>query len=277
MLPDKDTRELIYSLAAIVAIIVLFIYNFTQIKLKKQNMSWASKYIGSRLLRKDGSVFECDFSKKGIILVIIETIICTVFAYLPAALNFPFGKLVGTGANYFALLYSIPFFMMVMGFALWLNPLKQADISVPGIPLALVFTKIACFTSGCCNGLWWPAGPWNYSTERNEIPIQLIEAAVAFGLFVFLLWYRKTAKTGTVLPVYTILYSAIRFVTEFWRGEILVLGPFRLYHLFCLIGVIVGVIEYVLVKKYGDKISLYFDNTFYFSRKRKQRILKDKR
>ncbi len=274
MLPDKETRELIYGLAAVVAIIAFFIYNFTQIKLKRQNMSWASKYICSKISGEGASGSKFRFLKNGTLFVIIETIICTVFAYLPASLNFAFGNLTGTGANYFALLYSFPIFMMVMGFALWLNPLKQADISVPGIPLALVFTKIACFTSGCCNGLWWPGGPYNYSNRREEIPIQLVEAGVALALFIFLLWYKKRAKTGTVFPVYIILYSAIRFVTEFWRGELLVVGPFRLYHFFCLIGIMIGVAEYILVKKYGDKISLYFDNTFYFSRKRKEKLFK---
>lgn len=268
MLPDKDTRELIYSLAAVVAIIAFFIYNFCKLNRKKENMSMLSRYIQLKLNGKEKQNFITRVVGSISFLAVVETIICVVFTYSPAALNFAFGKWVGTGANYFGLLFFLPLFMLVMSVSLWLDPLKQCDISVPGLPLALVFTKIACFTSGCCNGCWWPGGPYNYRNRREEFPIQLVEAAVAFLLFVFLLWYQKKAKKGTVLPVYTILYGATRFITEFWRGQELVWNNLRLYHFICMVSVIVGIVELVVALKYGERISRYFENTFYFSQKR---------
>ncbi len=274
MLPDKETRELIYSLAAVVAIIAFFIYNFCKLKTKKQNMSMLSRYIHVKLNGKEKQNFATRIVGSMSFLAVVETIICVVFTYSPASLNFAFGNWVGTGANYFGLLFFLPLFMVVMSFSLWLDPLKQSDISVPGLPLALVFTKIACFTSGCCHGCWWPGGPYSYRNYREEFPIQLVEAAVAFLLFLFLLWYQKRAKKGTVLPLYTILYGATRFITEFWRGEELVWKSLRLFHFLCIISIVVGFVELIVVLKYGDKISSYFNNTFYFSKKRYKKIFK---
>ncbi len=271
MLPDKETRILIYNLAAVAAIIVFFIYNFCQLKRKKQTMSLLSQYISVKQNNKDKP---SRILGNLTFLAVIETIICVVFFYSPASLNFAFGNLVGTGANYFALMFSLPVFISVMSIALWLDPLKQSDISVPGLPLALVFTKIACFTSGCCNGIWWVGGPYSYRHSREEFPVQLVEAAVAFLLFVFLLWYQKRAKKGTVLPMYTILYGLTRFVTEFWREDEMFWRNLRLYQILCIISVVVGVIELIVVLKYGDKISRYFENSFYFSRERYRKIFK---
>ena len=268
MLPDKEIRELIYSLGVVVAIIAFFIYNFSQLKKKKQTMSLLSQYIKLHVNAQEKQRFLSRTFGSITFLAVIETIICVVFIYSPATLNFTFGKWVGTGANYFGLLFFLPLFMVVMSFSLWLDPLKQCDISVPGLPLALVFDKISCFTSGCCYGCWWPGGPYSYRHNREEFPIQLVEAAVAFLLFLFLLWYQKKAKKGTVLPLYTILYSATRFITEFWRGQELVWRNLRLYHFICIIGIVVGFVELIVVFKYGEKISRYFEDTFYFSRKR---------
>lgn len=272
MLPDKDTREFLYSFLATVAILVFISYNFFNIKRKKNTMSGLSKAISSRLNQKNKQNFLTRFIGSIGFLAVVETLICSVFFYAPASLNFAFGSLLDTGANYFGLLFSLPVFVIVMAFSLWLDPLKQADISVPGLPLALVFTKIACFTSGCCNGVWWPGGPYSYQNNREEFPIQLVEAGVALLIFFFLLWYRKRGKTGTVLPMYLIIYSATRFVTEFWRGQELIWRNLRVYHFICIAGFVVGVIELLIVLKYGEKISNYFKYTYYFSKKRRNKI-----
>jgi prolipoprotein diacylglyceryltransferase len=197
-----------------------------------------------------------------------------VFFTIPSFLNIPFGQWVGTGSNYFAALFFLPVFAIVMGFSLWLDPLKQSDISVPGLAMTLIFLKTACFTSGCCHGIWWPGGPYSYRNNRDEFPIQLVEAGVGLLIFLFLLWYRKHGKTGTVLPMYTILYSSTRFVTEFWRGQEIVWRGLKVYHFFCIIGFVVGLIELIIVLKYGKKISLYFENSFYFSRNRYKKYFK---
>lgn len=274
MLPDREIRELIYSLSVVVATLAFLIYNFTQIKKKKQTMSFLSRYMIVKNNNREKTNCFRTFFCNPTFLLIAETVACTVFFTIPSFLNIPFGQWVGTGSNYFAALFFLPIFAVIMGLSLWLDPLKQSDISVPGLAMTLVFLKSACFTSGCCHGVWWPGGPYSYRNNREEFPIQLVEAGVGFLIFLFLLWYKERCKTGTVLPMYTILYSATRFVTEFWRGQELVWRSLRVYHFFCIIGFVVGVIELIVVLKYGDKISRYFENTFYFSRKRKEKYLK---
>ena len=266
MLPDKEMREFIYGLGIVVATFVFYIYNIFQYKHKKASRCKLYLMINEKVAGDEKK------QKLMFFLSIVELVICSAFLYVPTLFNVAFGRFVGTGANYFGLLFLAPISLSLSSFLLWNDPLKQADISTPGLPLALVFMKITCFTSGCCHGVWWPGGPYSYRNEREEFPIQLVEAAVALALFFFLLWYKKRAKTGTVLPVYTILYSSIRFITEFWRGQELVWRSLRVYHFFCIIGFVVGVIELIVVLKYGDKISKYFENTFYFSRKRNQKL-----
>jgi phosphatidylglycerol:prolipoprotein diacylglycerol transferase len=51
-------------------------------------------------------------------------------------------------------------------------------------------------------------------------PSQLYESAAAFLIFAFLLWLAPRKRfQGQVVLSYVALYSAVRFVLEFWRGD----------------------------------------------------------
>lgn len=107
-----------------------------------------------------------------------------------------------------------------------------SDITAVIIPLFHVFGRIGCYFAGCCYGiesdscLSFPYrivlknGQW---TDR--IPIQLIESALEFCLFVvFLYCYQRKKRTGSLcdnalLNWYMMLYALIRFILEFWRGD----------------------------------------------------------
>lgn len=174
-------------------------------------------------------------------------LIC-VFQYGPIFyLNGPFGKFVGTGANYFGFLYFAPFVTFAYCCIMRLDPLWQMDLVTPALPLALVFVKLACFSAGCCRGVPWEYGLINPFYGEREFPAQLLESACALLLFLFLMVMRNRMKAGTVFPIYLMLYSGIRFFTEFLRAEPAVLGPLKTYHILCLIGVALGAIEYCLV------------------------------
>lgn len=106
----------------------------------------------------------------------------------------------------------------------------MVNVIAPVIPLVHAFGRIGCFFGGCCYGIEYHGKfavhfPYNeFVTELNEVPrfpVQLVEAAINFIFFLILMYYaRKVRKPGAVLGVYLIGYAIIRFVIEFFRGDV---------------------------------------------------------
>ena len=273
MIPGLELRNLMYgTVISALSAISLILFDFLQFKRKKKIMSSLSVFIQNKIgetakERKALRVFA-----NANLWVFVEIFIILIFHYVPILFtNNAFGKMVGTGANYFGFIYFLPISFALMSLVLWIDPLKQVDLITLPYPLALGISKIGCFCAGCCNGVWWHGGMYNYKTEREEIPVQIMESACAFIIFIILMKIRDKAPKGTMFPIFVILYSSMRFVTEFWRGQLLVVGNLRLYHILCLIAIAISIVQLVIVKKFGDKISLYFENTFYFSSKLKKK------
>ena len=125
------------------------------------------------------------------------------------------------------------------------------DLITPAYSLRLIVVKLACFCQGCCSGMECSWGVYYPSDDAVLFPSQLLEAFVSLIIFVFLMVYRKKAKEGTLFPIYLIIYSATRFFTEFTRIEDEVFGILKTYHILCLVGIFVGIIWHVIVKKYS--------------------------
>lgn len=201
---------------------------------------------------------------------IVKIVFFVVESYLAAKLvdlaiglfNRSFGEFVGTGANYFGFLLTILLFWILYSLLIMANPLKILDISTMYLPLHLVFVKMSCYCAGCCWGIPWEHGPYNYHPDHpgNQVPVQLIESAWALLIFLFLLWYRKKAKEGTLFPTYMILYSVTRFLSEFFRHEENVLGPLKMYHILCLVAIAYGIFHLVFLHFYRDTINEFFNN-----------------
>ncbi|MBQ7923205.1 MAG: prolipoprotein diacylglyceryl transferase [Clostridia bacterium] len=92
------------------------------------------------------------------------------------------------------------------------------------IPLFHVFGRIGCFLSGCCFGMECSVGfVYKYSLIESanhvrRFPIQLVEAAG--NLIIFLVLYHLFNKNKkNLLSLYFVLYSILRFTTEFFRGD----------------------------------------------------------
>jgi phosphatidylglycerol:prolipoprotein diacylglycerol transferase len=109
--------------------------------------------------------------------------------------------------------------------------LKTADFLAPAVPLGHAIGKIGCFLAGCCYG---KAAHSHLAVHFDNpdslvplhlhgvglIPIQLIEAAVYFLLFLTLHFvYKKKKRDGIVIASYALGFSVIRFFAEFFRGE----------------------------------------------------------
>lgn len=197
-----------------------------------------------------------------IILVSLESLVLAGVTLISPLFNKPFGNLVGTGVNYFGLLSTVSLILFIASLVLMANPLKQIDIATMFLPVHLFFIKIACFCQGCCWGIPWEYGPYNHrpGATGNQVPVQAIEVFWAMVIFIFLLKYRKKAKTGTMFPMYMLLYCSTRFCSEFLRREQNVWWIFKTYHLLCLTGIAVALLMLLFVKLFGDKLSVYFDN-----------------
>ena len=249
----------LYGICGTLATIALYLFNYLNFKNKREVLSNSSSIIVNIFLKKDNTSFFAD-SRLWIFLEI--TIISFVqHNLLGAFLHTELGRIFKTGANYYGTAFFKPIILFVLFYIIAVNPLKQMDLITPAFPLALVFIKLACFVNGCCTGFECSWGITNYykAGPKKEFPTQLVEAGLALLIFLFLLWYRKRAKEGTLFPVYLILYSATRFFSEFTRYEDNIWGPLKTYHFFCIVGVIVGIAELLIVLKFSENIKLLYD------------------
>lgn len=106
------------------------------------------------------------------------------------------------------------------------------------LPAYVALVRVGCFLGGCCYGVPSPLGvlyPEHIfepidgcrryhpgSDPRGRVlPVQLAESAGALALCGLLLAYlhRFSAPPGTVLPLFLLGYSTLRFLLDFWRIE----------------------------------------------------------
>ncbi len=107
--------------------------------------------------------------------------------------------------------------------------LRTADIFAPSLAVGHAVGRLGCFSAGCCYGS--PADvPWAVTFTDPEAlaplgiglhPTQLYESGGEFLLFLVLIGLRKRKpRAGTLFFGYLLGYSALRFFTEFLRGDL---------------------------------------------------------
>jgi phosphatidylglycerol:prolipoprotein diacylglycerol transferase len=107
---------------------------------------------------------------------------------------------------------------------------QMADIISPSIALGLMFGRTGCTLVGCCYGKPCPPDffaaitfpPGTIGVAGTPLyPTQPAEALGCLAIFLFLWLYLRRRRTfrGEVLAAFVILYSALRFVLEFWRDD----------------------------------------------------------
>lgn len=104
------------------------------------------------------------------------------------------------------------------------------DIVAVCIPLFHFWGRLGCFFSGCCYGIESTSILSINYTNRVEgmvitvsrIPVQLIEAVfniAIFAVLMILLFMRRCKEC--LLLVYLSIYAILRFVLEFFRGDLI--------------------------------------------------------
>ena len=105
---------------------------------------------------------------------------------------------------------------------------KYTDILAPSLALGQGIGRIGCLMAGCCYGKQTTL-PWGIVfTDANSLavlnvplhPTQIYTSIGALGIFGVLFWLRKRKSyQGQVFWVYIILYSTMRFIVDFFRGD----------------------------------------------------------
>ena len=206
--------------------------------------------------------------KKSIVDWILAFIGIALITAVIFALSTPIGNRISllflkeSGPNFFVNIFAVPLELLLIGVAFLISPLIITDIVAPGMALALIFYKLACFCLGCCKGVESEKfGMMNHLTNHMEFPVQLVEAACAVVMFIILLVVRrkKNRKPGILYPLFILMYCGSRFISEFWRGDYSnILGPLKSYHIQCIIGFVEGLILLFVVLKFGEKITEYY-------------------
>lgn len=255
-----DTEILLYKFFTTSGFLIAAIYNFFSFK-------------SNQLLLKAVPIKELRYKKGKSLNILPEAVITsikaltiTVLYYLSGGVtNMWMGKLLGTGANYFGILFFSPIILVLGCYLARLDVIRIFDLIAPTYPLALIFAKTGCFFAGCCKGIEWEHGLYNFDDKLYQVPVQLIEIAFALLLFIIFFSARKKIKTGTGFPLYMILYSSTRFFSEFLRAEPDIFIGLKMYHLCCITGVVVGIIIYIIALNFSEKISNHFiQNKLFF-------------
>ncbi len=134
---------------------------------------------------------------------------------------------------------------------------KTADTFFLYFPLVHAIGRTGCLLAGCC---WGKNITLNISGENIVFtnPVPLYAILVNIILFILLRWhynklykYKKNnaGKSGSVVAMYLGLYGIIRFITELFRTEKIVVGSFTQAQIAMILFMITSVLIYVKIFK----------------------------
>jgi phosphatidylglycerol:prolipoprotein diacylglycerol transferase len=112
------------------------------------------------------------------------------------------------------------------GLGIW----RTADLFAPSIAIGHALGRLGCFFAGCCYGKTAESIPWAVTFTNPESlaqigiplhPTQLYESAGEFINFLILITLRKNKSfNGQLFMMYLLFYSVLRFIVEFFRGDV---------------------------------------------------------
>ena len=164
------------------------------------------------------------------------------------------------GNNIVRVFVYMPLFAIPASKILKLNWQKSCDMLAPATCVVHGVSHWGCMFAGCCQG--FPVsrgGLFNPKSGRFCFPSQPLEALTAILIVAFLLWRERKNNyrvDGLSMPIMLMLFGFTRFFWEFFRdNEKLWLGCSSLAFHALFMG-IVGLIMYVIIKKYNKKKEL---------------------
>ncbi len=148
---------------------------------------------------------------------------------------FAFATKIISGAENFVLyrhmLFSIACVSVILSL-MQIPLLPYLDVYIVGFGFFHLFGRIGCYKAGCCHGRPSVFGVKYNESYRSQgfpeylinvilFPVQIIEAiGIAFiTLYCICLFFADLYVPGSILSWYFILYSSLRFILEFFRGD----------------------------------------------------------
>jgi len=106
---------------------------------------------------------------------------------------------------------------------------KLCMILIPVVPLFHSIGRIGCLLSGCCYGREYHGfGHIVFNNNKYSnvplgvplFPMQIVESICNLIIFIIILiTYKKFKGTYKTIALYAVLYSTVRFILEFFRGD----------------------------------------------------------
>lgn len=162
---------------------------------------------------------------------------------------------------YGGLIFAIPtalWYVKNNGLGVW----KTADLFAPSIAIGHAIGRIGCFFAGCCHGKPAEGLPWAVTfTDPQSLamtgiplhPTQLYESLCEFIIFFFLVILRRYKSfNGQLFLAYILLYSVLRFVVEFFRGDAgrgFITPQLSISHGISILGFVVAIIGLIILRQ----------------------------
>ena len=133
-----------------------------------------------------------------------------------------------------------------------LSVLDVADVISPYIALGHGIGRVGCFLNGCCYGSSALFDRFLLVFGHGtHMPIQVVATVANLGIFLFLLsMHSRRRFQGQILALYFLIYAAVRFGLEMFRGDpVLMWGSLRFSQGISIALFIVGAVMYVNLSK----------------------------
>jgi len=227
-----DTLFQMYYIIIFIAIIVSYILiNFVEKLSKLDRLYLLSCYIFS--------IFGMIIGAK--ILCMVENIICHKSEVIA----------IFSGFSYMGGVLGYIIFVKIYNKIYKNVPKKINALLLLAIPIIYSISKIACYNSGCCNGI-------------TNISIQLIECLTYFSIFiVFSYIHRKHNKKELIASISIIVLCMSRYIIDFFRTKRnIILLDLTLIQIICIGIIIVKLIQ--IYNKRKEKSCIYVRQVRYY-------------
>lgn len=165
------------------------------------------------------------------------------------------GGLVFYGGFILALIVCV-WFIKRNGLKLW----QTFDIFAPALAIGVFFGRLGCFFAGCCFGkackLPWAvtfSNPQGLAVLNTPLhPTQLY--SVAGSLFTFFIIYslrKRKSFDGQLAMIWIFMYSGLRSIIEFYRGDIrgaIIFGQFPVTQVIAFLFAFSSMVVFIVLK-----------------------------